>query len=195
MKRMLPWLLICLMGMSAQVAANTQPDNLFPKVRLTTSMGSIVVELDRLKAPLSVENFLKYVTGGLYNQTIFHRVIPGFVVQGGGIDKSMEALPALGPIFNESGNGLSNDQYSIAMARAQDPHSANRQFYFNMNDNDNLNPSTRGWGYAVFGSVIEGEEILEKIALVPTQVDPKLGWPDVPVESVVLIEAKLLPRD
>lgn len=195
MKRILTLSLLLLSMVSHSVFANTQPDNLFPKVQLTTSMGTVVVELDRLKAPITVENFLKYVAGGLYNRTVFHRVISGFVVQGGGFNQSMEALPTLGSIFNESGNGLVNDQYTIAMARAQDPHSATRQFYFNMADNGNLNPNMRGWGYAVFGAVIEGEEVLEKIAQVPTHVDPNVGWPDVPVNDVILIEAKLLPRD
>ena len=196
MKRTLSFTLTLLLLLSsATTLAKTQPDNLFPRVQLTTSMGTIVVELDRLKAPVTVENFLKYVTGGLYNRTIFHRVIADFVVQGGGLNQSMEALPDLGEIFNESGNGLKNEPYTIAMARTQEPHSATRQFYFNMAENDNLDPSIRGWGYAVFGTVTEGEEVLDKIAILPTQTDPKLGWPDVPVAPVILIEAKLLPRN
>lgn len=170
--------------------ALVQPDNYFPKVRLHTSMGDIVVELDRMKAPISSNNFLSYVVAGSYNNTIFHRVIPGFVVQGGGYTKTFEAKPHFGEILNESGNGLKNTLYTIAMARQNSPHSATRQFYFNLNDNENLDPNGR-WGYAVFGYVTEGSEIIENMSQVDTQYGVELRAPDVPVKPIVLLKASL----
>lgn len=174
----------------SEKGAQIQPDNYFPKVRLQTSMGDIVIELDRIKAPISSNNFLSYVVSGSYNNTIFHRVIPGFVVQGGGYTKTFEAKPHFGEILNESGNGLKNTLYTIAMARQSSPHSATRQFYFNLNDNDNLDPNGR-WGYAVFGYVTEGSEILEKMSQVDTHYGVELRAPDVPVQPIVLFKASL----
>ena len=168
------------------------PDNLFPQVKLETSMGTIIVELDRVKAPITVDNFLTYVVTGEYNNTIFHRVIEGFVVQGGGYDTDYVAKKVGENIFNESGNGLKNELYTISMAKESRPHTANRQFFFNMGDNTNLNPGM-SWGYAVFGMVMEGEEVLEEIAKQKTDYNGELGWEDVPVEKVVLIKATLLP--
>ena len=169
-----------------------QADNPYPQVKFETSMGDVVVELNRAKAPITVNNFLRYVSKRGYENTQFHRVIIDFVVQGGGYDDKFSELPAFGTIFNESGNGLKNQKYSIAMARQRDPHSANRQFFFNMNDNDNLDPG-RDWGYTVFGMVVEGYETLDKIAQVPTDIDPTFGWPDVPVEKVILKRVTILP--
>lgn len=169
-------------------------DNLFPVVLLKTSMGDIKVELNRGRAPESVNNFLRYVTEGFYNGTIFHRVIPEFVVQGGGYDENLkERGPLHDVIINESGNGLGNDSYTIAMARENPPHTANSQFYFNLVDNDKLNPSSKRWGYAVFGLVIEGEEVIDKIATVETQTDDATEYEDVPVKPVYLYKAVLLP--
>ncbi|PMG39424.1 peptidylprolyl isomerase, partial [Shewanella sp. 10N.286.52.B9] len=151
---MLKWMLASVLALStmvAQAAVDIQPDTLYPKVEFDTSMGKVVVELDRTRAPLTVDNFLTYVVKGDYDNTIFHRVIADFVVQGGGLTSEFEELPSLDPIVNESGNGLSNAMGTIAMARDNDPHSATRQFYFNVGDNKNLNPSKRRWGYAVFG--------------------------------------------
>ncbi|WP_210401727.1 peptidylprolyl isomerase [Lacimicrobium sp. SS2-24] len=191
------WFTILLLMVSVGVAgkddgAKVQPDNLFPKVKLETTMGDIVVELDRIKAPLTTNNFLLYVSKRSYEDTIFHRVINDFVVQGGGYDTQFNTKPTIRTIFNESGNGNKNERYTLAMARENDPHSAGRQFFFNMNDNDSLDPG-RKWGYAVFGRVIEGMDVLDKIAAVETHVDPTYGWPDVPVEPVILKKASVLP--
>ena len=170
-----------------------QPDNYYPKVKLVTSMGAFVVELDRRKAPITVNNFLKYVDLRSYEDTIFHRVIPGFVVQGGGYTAEFEPKPSLGTIFNESGNGLKNETYTIAMARQNDPHSATRQFYFNMRDTPSLDPG-RNWGYTVFGYVSEGSDILDAISEVETQYSMNLRAPDVPIEPVLLLKAEILPE-
>jgi peptidyl-prolyl cis-trans isomerase A (cyclophilin A) len=169
-----------------------QPENYYPRVKLVTSMGDIVVELDRSRAPITVNNFLRYVDKRSYEDTIFHRVIADFVVQGGGYDKDFAEKPSFGKIFNESGNGLKNTTYSITMARQNDPHSANRQFFFNMNDNESLDPG-RKWGYTVFGAAVEGEEVLDKISMVETDYDTTYGWADVPVEQVILLKAIILP--
>ncbi|GAB5379871.1 MAG: peptidylprolyl isomerase [Aliiglaciecola sp.] len=169
-----------------------QPDNYYPRVLLETTMGNITVELDRTKAPITANNFLRYVDKRSFEDTVFHRIVPGFVVQGGGYDKDFKEKPKFPKIYNESGNGLKNNLYSIAMARSNDPHSANRQFYFNMNDNESLDPG-RNWGYAVFGYVTEGTEVLDKMAEVETHYDAILGWADVPVEPILLIKATVLP--
>ncbi|WP_371931131.1 peptidylprolyl isomerase [Shewanella sp. ULN5] len=178
----------------AQAAVDIQPDTLYPKVAFDTSMGKIVVELDRTRAPRTVDNFLTYVVKGEYNNTIFHRVIAEFVVQGGGLTPALAELPSTDPVVNESGNGLSNGLGTIAMARDNDPHSATRQFYFNVGDNKKLDPSKRRWGYAVFGEVVEGMDVLEAISLVPTAHNKTLNWPDVPVNQVILNKATLLAR-
>ncbi|MGJ8694097.1 MAG: peptidylprolyl isomerase [Thalassotalea sp.] len=170
------------------------PDNLFPKVKLETTMGVIIVELDRIKAPLTVDNFLTYVVKGEYNNTIFHRIIPEFVVQGGGYDASYAAKETFEDIINEAGNGLKNNAGTIAMAKQSRPHTANRQFFFNVSDNDSLNPGRR-WGYAVFGAIVEGEAVIEKMSQVKTDYNGELGWEDVPVEKVILVKATLLPAE
>lgn len=167
------------------------PDNLFPQVKLETNFGVIIVELDRTKAPLTVDNFLKYVVSGDYDNTIFHRVEKDFVVQGGGYNTESELKESTGTLVNEAGNGLKNDMGTIAMARENKPHSANRQFFFNLADNNALNPG-RKWGYAVFGAIVEGEDVLAKIGAVPVDYDESLGWENVPVEPVVLKKATLL---
>jgi peptidyl-prolyl cis-trans isomerase A (cyclophilin A) len=172
-----------------------QSQNLFPKVKLETSMGDIVIELDRNKAPITANNFLRYVSKYNYDGTIFHRIINDFVVQGGGYDVNMEKKPVLGKIFNESGNGLKNVLYTVAMARERDPHSADRQFYFNMNKNTTLDPGRSGWGYTVFGVVNEGYEVLDAMAAVETDVDEGTGWNDVPIEPVILKKATILPQE
>lgn len=175
-----------------------QKDNAFPLVKLTTTMGDITVELDRRKAPITVNNFLGYVVDGGYEDTVFHRVEHDaeqerdFVIQGGGYDKDYDGA-YMGPaIPNESGNGLKNDMYTIAMAyQDRKPHSATRQFFFNMNDNDHLNPG-REWGFAVFGYVTEGSETLDKIMRVETGCHDKLGWCFVPKKPVVILKAQAL---
>ena len=167
------------------------PDNLFPIVKIETSMGDIEVELNRMRAPISSNNFLRYVLEGEYDGTIFHRVMPGFVVQGGGYSKEIEEKTLHENILNESGNGLQNTTGSIAMARYDDPHSATRQFFFNMSNNTSLNPSPRNWGYTVFGSVVSGMEVLEAIAEVETGYSEALDAEDVPVVPVMLIRASV----
>jgi cyclophilin family peptidyl-prolyl cis-trans isomerase len=141
------------------------------KVKLTTSMGVITLELNKEKAPVSVENFAKYVDGGHYNGTIFHRVIDSFMIQGGGFTPDMNQKPTSAPIKNESTNGLKNDIYTVAMARTGIRDSATAQFFINVKNNDFLNYSgenPNGWGYAVFGKVVEGMDIVDKMKLVPT---------------------------
>jgi len=168
------------------------PDNFFPTVKLETSMGDIEVELNRMRAPITVNNFLRYVLEGEYDGTIFHRVMIGFVVQGGGYTKDIEEKTMHESILNESGNGLENLFGSIAMARYDDPHSATRQFYFNMENNTSLDPSSRNWGYTVFGQVISGMEVLQAIAEVETGYSEDLDAEDVPVEPILLIKASVL---
>lgn len=165
------------------------PDNLFPTVVMETSMGTVEVELNRMRAPVTSNNFLRYVLEGEYDGTVFHRVMIGFVVQGGGYTKDFEEKKLYDSILNESGNGLQNDFGTIAMARYDDPHSATRQFYFNMENNDSLNPGSRNWGYTVFGQVISGIEVLQAIAEVETGYSEALDAEDVPVEPVMLIKA------
>jgi peptidyl-prolyl cis-trans isomerase A (cyclophilin A) len=172
--------------------SHIQPNNYYPRVKMVTSMGDIIVELDRSRAPITVNNFLRYVDKRSYEDTIFHRIVPEFVVQGGGYDTNFVIKPSFGKIFNESGNGLKNKMYNITMAREKDPHSATRQFFFNMDNNDSLDPG-RKWGYTVFGMVVEGYEVLDKIAKVKTDYDATYGWSDVPVEQVILKKVIVLP--
>jgi peptidyl-prolyl cis-trans isomerase A (cyclophilin A) len=169
-----------------------QADNFYPRVKIETSMGDITVELDRSKAPIAVNNFLRYVDKRSYEDTIFHRIVANFVVQGGGYDVDFAEKPSFPDIINESGNGLKNEMYTIAMARQKDPHSSNRQFFFNMNDNVSLDPG-RNWGYTVFGYVVEGTDTLDAISLVETDYDTTWGWADVPVEPVLIKRVSVLP--
>ncbi len=172
--------------------ADVIPDNMFPSVRVETSMGDIVVELNRLRAPVTSNNFLRYVLEGKYDQTIFHRVMPGFVVQGGGYTESLEERDLHPPIINESGNGLKNMPMTIAMARFEDPHSATNQFYFNVAANSSLDPNSRSWGYAVFGQVIAGQEVVEAIAAVDTGYNENLDASDVPLVPVKILSASVM---
>ncbi len=163
------------------------------KVKLTTSMGPIVLELDAAKAPVSAENFVKYVQSGHYNGTIFHRVIDGFMIQGGGFDKSMQQKPTQAPIKNEGANGLKNENYTVAMARTGVRDSATSQFFINVKDNEFLNYSgenPQGWGYAVFGKVVEGKETVDKIKKVATGNSGM--HQNVPTEPVVIEKAECL---
>ncbi len=162
-----------------------------PQVELhIASMGVITIELDAEKAPKSTENFLSYVNKGHYDRTIFHRVIDGFMIQGGGFEPGMTQKPTDAPIDNEANNGLKNDKYTVAMARTQAPHSATAQFFINVADNGFLNhtaPSLQGWGYAVFGKVVKGTEIVDQIRGVKTG---RNGFhDDVPKEDVVIEKA------
>ncbi|MEY3789242.1 MAG: peptidyl-prolyl cis-trans isomerase [Pseudomonadota bacterium] len=160
-------------------------------VVLTTNHGAITLELDVEKAPKSVENFVNYVKSGHYDGTIFHRVIDGFMIQGGGFDPDMKQKSTNDPIDNEAENGLKNDRYTIAMARTSDPHSATAQFFINVGDNDFLNyPGSDGWGYAVFGKVTAGEDVVDAIRAVKT--GRKSMFSDVPVETVVIEKAEVV---
>ena len=165
-----------------------------PQVELhVTGYGVITLELDQEKAPKSAANFLAYVAKGHYNNTIFHRVIPGFMVQGGGMEPGMVQKPCDAPIENEANNGLKNNNYTVAMARTGDPHSATAQFFINVTDNGFLNhtsPSQQGWGYAVFGKVVAGADVVDKIKAVKTA---RKGYhDDVPKEDVIIEKAVAL---
>lgn len=162
-------------------------------IRLETSMGEIVLELDAAKAPKTVENFISYVNEGHYDGTIFHRVINGFMIQGGGMTADMKEKPTRDPIENEADNGLKNDAYTVAMARTMDPHSATSQFFINVKKNDFLNFSSKtpqGWGYTVFGKVLKGQGVVNKIKQVTT--GNKAGHDDVPKEPVTIIKAEIV---
>jgi peptidyl-prolyl cis-trans isomerase B (cyclophilin B) len=160
-------------------------------VKLHTNFGAITLELDTEKAPVTVANFLEYVDSGFYNNTVFHRVIDGFMIQGGGFEPGMSQKSTKAAIKNEADNGLKNKAYTIAMARTPDPHSASSQFFINVADNDFLNfssPTSQGWGYCVFGKVTDGTDVVDKIRQVKT--GNKAGHQDVPVEDVVIERAE-----
>ena len=162
-------------------------------VKLHTSHGVIAIELDAAKAPATVENFLNYVKSGHFDNTIFHRVIDGFMIQGGGFEPGMKQKPTGTPLKNEADNKLKNDQYTIAMARTSDPHSATAQFFINVANNDFLNhkaPNPQGWGYCVFGKVTSGTEVVDKIKGVKT--GSRAGHQDVPLEDVVISKAEVV---
>ncbi|MDO8961290.1 MAG: peptidylprolyl isomerase [Methylophilus sp.] len=159
-------------------------------VKLSTNYGDFTIELDAEKAPITVANFLQYVEKGFYEGVIFHRVINGFMVQGGGFDANMKQKPTDAPIKNEADNGLTNDKYTLAMARTSVPDSASSQFFINVSDNDFLNhtaPTPSGWGYCVFGKVVEGMDVIDTIKGVATT--SRAGHQDVPVEPVVILNA------
>ncbi|MGR8930397.1 MAG: peptidylprolyl isomerase [Gammaproteobacteria bacterium] len=163
------------------------------KVKMTTSLGTVVIELDNAKAPASAANFAEYVKSGFYDGTIFHRVIPGFMAQGGGFDTSFNQKPTNAPIKNEADNGLKNDRGTIAMARTNDPNSATAQFFINYKDNGFLNhtsPTPSGWGYAVFGKVVEGMEVVDEMAKQPT--GNRGMHQDVPKTDIVIEKAEIV---
>lgn len=158
-------------------------------VMLTTNFGNIKIELDAEKAPKTVENFLSYVRSGHYNGTIFHRVIDGFMIQGGGFEPGMKQKPTSAPVENEAKNGLKNTEYTVAMARTSDPHSATAQFFINISNNSFLDyPGQDGWGYCVFGKVTEGTDVVDKIKSVKTTRGGMHA--DVPSEDVVIEKAE-----
>ncbi|GAC1391058.1 MAG: peptidylprolyl isomerase [Variovorax sp.] len=161
-----------------------------PRVKLATSAGNIVLELDAAKAPKTVANFLQYVRDKHYDGTVFHRVIDGFMIQGGGFTADMQQKPTRAPIALEAGNGLKNDKYTIAMARTGDPNSATSQFFINVKNNDSLNaPNPDGYGYTVFGKVVAGNDVVDKIRAVRT--GSQAGMQNVPVEPIVIQSATL----
>jgi peptidyl-prolyl cis-trans isomerase B (cyclophilin B) len=164
-----------------------------PRVLITTSLGDITLELDSAKAPLSTNNFIDYVTSGHFDGTIFHRVIPGFMVQGGGFTADMVQKPTNAPIANEADNGLRNALGTVAMARTSDPNSASSQFFINVADNAFLNHTAKtaqGWGYAVFGKIVEGLDVVDQIVKVPTGHNGPHS--DVPREPVTIVKATVL---
>ena len=173
---------------AAPSSSCTPKGNAPMKVKLTTSMGPIVIELNKDKAPISTENFIKYVESGHYNGTVFHRVIDGFMIQGGGFTKEMQQKPTQPPIKNEASNGLKNDNYTVAMARTNVYDSATSQFFINVKDNAFLNYSGPGTGYAVFGKVVEGKDTVDKIKAVTTGNQRGMG--DVPNTPVVIEKAE-----
>ena len=162
-------------------------------VKIKTNYGELSLELDAEKAPITVANFLEYVPSGFFNNTIFHRVIDGFMVQGGGFEPGMNQKPTRATIKNEADNGLKNDIYTVAMARTSDPNSATAQFFINASNNDFLNytsPTPQGWGYCVFGKIVEGQDVIDKIRKVRT--GSKGGHQDVPLEDVVIESAEVV---
>jgi peptidyl-prolyl cis-trans isomerase A (cyclophilin A) len=167
MKRLLT-LCSCLVALSVVLAAPANAAEKAPRVRVTTNLGVFVIELDPERAPHTVANFLDYVRAGHYSGTVFHRVVSNFVAQGGGFDTSYVEKPARSPVSNESGNGLSNRRGTVGMARAAAPHSSTGQFYVNLVDNPSLDPQPTRWGYAVFGKVVEGMQVIDEISNVPT---------------------------
>lgn len=184
-------LVLSIAALLLSTAASAAPPN--PRVKMTTSMGVIVVELDQQKAPVTVKNFLQYVHDRHFDGTIFHRVMPGFMIQGGGFVPGLREKPTRAPIRNEADNGLRHLTGTIAMARTPDPHSASAQFFINVNDNDGLNHADKsfdGWGYTVFGRVVQGMDVAMKIVAVPTTT---VGFhEDVPAKDVVIRKVEIL---
>jgi cyclophilin family peptidyl-prolyl cis-trans isomerase len=188
----MPHAAIALLLTLLALTATAQPaSSLAPRVRVETTEGDIVMELDAVRAPLTSENFLRYVRDGAYDGTVFHRVIPNFVVQGGGFDGQLAPRPPRASIPNESGNGLSNRRGTVGLAREDSPHSGSAQFYFNLMDNLGLDPLPSRWGYAVFGRVIEGMEVIDRIAHLPTETVASFGS-DVPVARPMIRRAYVI---
>ena len=164
-----------------------------PRVKMTTNHGDIIISLDAAKAPKTVANFLAYVNDGFFDGTIFHRVIDGFMIQGGGFEPGLKQKPTKAPVENEANNGLKNNKYTLAMARTQDPHSATAQFFINVANNDFLNhtaPTAQGWGYAVFGEVVEGKDVVDKMKGVATG---NSGFhQNVPTTDVIITKAAVI---
>ena len=180
-----------MVGAGAQEAAEEAVMATDPRVRVVTNAGSFVIELDVDRAPLTVENFLTYVREGHYEDTVFHRVIQGFVAQAGGYTGDFQLKAAERMVVNESGNGLSNLRGTIGLARTSDPHSGNAQFYINLVDNLDLNPRPTRWGYTVFGTVVEGMEVADEIGHVPTGANEPFER-NVPVQNIVIERVEVL---
>ena len=183
--------LLCL---TAQAATNSPTQKGSQSmVKLHTNHGVITLQLDAEKAPNTVRNFLDYVNSGFYSNTVFHRVIDNFMIQGGGFEPGMKQKQTKAPIQNEAANGLRNDNYTVAMARTGDPHSATAQFFINVKNNDFLNytaPNQQGYGYCVFGKVVEGMDVVDKIRKVKT--GNRSGFQDVPLEDVIITRAEVV---
>lgn len=191
MRRRLQRAFVGLMLMFAAAAAAEDTVPMFPRFAIETSEGRLVVELDGQRAPLTVINFSRYALDGFYEGLVFHRVIPEFVAQAGGYDAELKERETRDPIPNESGNGLRNERGTIAMARQRPPHTATSQFYINLGDNQALDPSPSRWGYTVFGLVVEGMEVLDKIAAIPTTGRGDFAS-DVPSRNVTIKSVELL---
>ena len=185
MKLKIKIIVLALMLSSAQLM---QASETYPQIEFTTTSGKFTVELDSNRAPTTVKNFLQYVESGFYVNTIFHREIAGFVIQAGGFTVDLELKETLPEIINESGNGLTNQRMSLGMARSTDPHTASSQFYINVADNFSLDPMPTRWGYAVFGDVIDGFQIIDAIAGNATQTMG--GMQDVPAAPVIILDVK-----
>ena len=185
LKNLLLTLISCLIFMNQSIASEN-----YPQVEIVTTSGTFTIELDRNRAPISVENFLTYVQEGFYTNTIFHRVIEGFVIQSGGYTAEFDMKETKPEIVNESGNGLSNRRMTLGMARSNEPHTATSQFYINLVDNFSLDPMPTRWGYTVFGEVISGFEIVDGFGPSATQTYQDLQ--DVPVAPIIILEAKKL---
>jgi cyclophilin family peptidyl-prolyl cis-trans isomerase len=188
MPRILPSLVALLFPFAALAQA---PASLAPRVKFETSVGDFVVQVDTVRAPLTAENFLRYVRDGAYDGTVFHRVIANFVVQGGGYDERLAERTPRAPIPNESGNGLSNRRGTLGLAREDSPHSGSSQFYINLIDNAGLDPLPSRWGYAVFGRVVEGMDVVDRIGYLRTENVPNFGG-DVPVERPLVRRAYVI---
>jgi len=187
----LAFLLAGLCVLPAHAASTPETKGKMKMVKLHTNKGIITLQLDAEKAPLSVQNFLDYVNSGFYSNTIFHRVIPNFMIQGGGFEPGMKQKSTKAPIKNEAANGLKNEIYTIAMARTSDPHSATAQFFINTQNNSFLDyPGQDGWGYCVFGKVVEGKEVVDAIGKVKTGSSG--FYQDVPKEDVVITKAEVV---
>lgn len=178
--------MLCGLLTAGSVVAQQNPPHNEPRVVMETSMGKVVIALEPGRAPKTVANFLTYVQDGSYDGSVFHRVIPGFVVQGGGYNADYQSLPAHQPVENESKGGMSNLKGTIAMARTPQPDSATRQFYFNLKDNQALDGSTSQYGYTVFGTVVEGMDVIMAMAAQPTGMESRIGATDVPETPIVL---------
>ena len=185
MPRLLPSLAALLFPLAALAQ---EPASLAPRVKFVTSVGDFVVEVDTVRAPLTAENFLRYVRDGAYDGTVFHRVIANFVIQGGGYDQHLAERTPRAPIPNESGNGLSNRRGTLGLAREDSPHSGSSQFYINLIDNAGLDPLPSRWGYAVFGRVVEGMDVVDRIGYLRTETVPNFGS-DVPVQRPLVKRA------
>ena len=189
MKKYFKNLLLTLISFHIFIHQSIASEN-YPQVEIVTTSGSFIIELDRNRAPLSVDNFLSYIDDGFYSNTIFHRVIDGFVIQTGGYTTQFEEKKTKPEIANESGNGISNLRGTIAMARSDQPHSAGSQFFINVEDNLALNPNSNNWGYAVFGYVIDGMDIVDKISETPTSPNGRFES-DAPIVPIIITKAHM----
>ena len=188
------WLYGLLTSFTLSAACPTQqayPDTTFPELTVVTDLGEVVIELDRRRAPITVNHFLNLVKDQAFDNNLVHRVVTDYVVQTGAFKSNYSAVKSCGKLFNESGNGLTNDRGTLAMARFDDPHSAESSFFINLKDNNNLNPNKKSWGYTVFGYVVSGMEVVDQIAQVKTEFNTELEAKDVPEKPINIISVRL----